>query len=176
MSEALLPPPTAPRFLELRPSTQRQACSAGGSKDGGPRGWASASPTGVTMLRSRAHLRRSGPAPGRDPSGPQPSLSQASCPAELLAHLLPGLPCMWVSCPPSWDAGGHRPFTPSPASAFPTHSLWLPGQNCALVTAGPAARPLQASSVLSVGPQPQPQGAPSPGSLFPALAHRAWTS
>lgn len=172
MSEALLPSPNSPKIPEawLSYPGDRPALLAG-SKDGGPeRAGPRPSPTGVTMLRSRASLPLArGPSPpgSVDPSGlsapsPPPGLVLQSC-----WHLLPvPAPCgSPVPCP--GDAGRAPGLTPSPACLL-THSLWLPGQNCAQT--GGAWQPGSFSLFcpLSGASRLQPRGRPLPRLPLPS--------
>ena len=174
-SEASLPSLNSPKIPEawLSYPGNRPALLAGskdgGSKRAGPR----PSPTGVTMLRPRASLPLSrGPVlpalrtpQGAQPLFPPPGLIPRSC-----WHVPPvPAPCgSPAPCP--GDAGRAPGLTPSPACLL-THSLWLPGQNCA--QAGGAWQPGSFFSLfctLSGASRLQPTGRP-----LPRLPHRAWT-
>ena len=178
-SEASLPSPNSPKIPEawLSYPGDRPALLAG-SKDGGSkRAGPWPSPTGVTMLRARASLLLSrGPVlPALwTPQGVQPPPHPQTSSREAAGTFRLSLPHMGLLPPVLGTLGGHRASPQAPPAFSPTpcgsQGRTVPRR------VGPGSPAPSASSVLSVGPAGcSQQGAPFPGSPFPALAHRAWT-
>ena len=179
VSEASLPSPNSPKIPEawLSYPGDRPALLAG-SKDGGSeRAGPRPSPTGVTMLRSRASLplvRGPSPPSSVGPSGRSPPPRPQAWSHRASGTFCLSLPHVGLLSPVLGTLGGHRASPQAPPAFSPT----LCGSQGRTVPrwAGPGSPAPSASSVLSVGPAGCSQeGTPFPGSPFPALAHRAWT-
>ncbi|CAI9154924.1 unnamed protein product [Rangifer tarandus platyrhynchus] len=172
-TEASLPYPNSPKIPEawLSYPGDRPALLAG-SKDGGVQeGWASAEPYWSNYAEAPGLTPAcSGPSPpgSMDPSGrsapsPPPGLIPRSC------WHVPPVPAPCGSPAPCPEDAGRAPgLTPSSACLL-THSLWLPGQNCA--QAGGAWQPGSFFSLfctLSGASRLQPTGRPLPRLSLPS--------
>ena len=172
VSEASLPSPNSPKIPEawLSYPGDRPALLAG-SKDGGSeRAGPRPSPTGVTMLRSRASLplvRGPSPPSSVGPSGRSPPPRPQAWSHRAAGTFCLSLPHVGLLSPVLGTLGGHRASPQSPACLL-THSLWLPGQNCAQV--GGAWQPGSFSLFcpLSGASRLQPRGHPLPRLPLPS--------